>query len=109
MVHGVKDAEYIVYTDNQATYQKWHGMMFVKRFTEQLWEDIYNTKLLLEIKNVKLDLRKVKSHATAEEMARGLSSPVLKYGNDRADHWAGEQVQGHEAGSGNTPGDASGA
>ena len=59
MVHGVNDAEYIVYTDNQATYQKWHSKEQVKVFKEQLWEDIYNTMLLLEIKNVKLDLRKV--------------------------------------------------
>ena len=62
MVHGVNDAEYIVYIDNQATYQKWHSMMYVKRFTEQLWEDIYNTMLLLEIKNIKLDLRLLENY-----------------------------------------------
>lgn len=35
-------------------------------------------------------MKKVKPHATESEMARGLSSPTLKYGNDRADHYAAE-------------------
>ena len=56
MVHGVNDAEYIVYNDNQATYQKWHSMKYVKMFTEQLWEGIYNTVLLLEVKKLRRPL-----------------------------------------------------
>ena len=39
---------------------------------------------------ISLWARKVKSHATRAEMDRGLSSPQLKHGNDRADHFAGE-------------------
>ena len=50
-------------------------------------------RMMLGIKEVNIDLRKVKSHATAEEIELGLSSPVLKHGNDRAVYWAGKGAE----------------
>ena len=47
-------------------------------------------KDVLDSMEIVIDLRKVKSHATRAEMDRGLSSPQLKHGNDRADHYAEE-------------------
>ena len=60
------------------------------RIDDQIWHDIKCMKEALDSKECQIDLRKVKSHATQAEMDRGLSSPVLKHGNDRADHFAGE-------------------
>ena len=90
LVSCQNNARYVIYTDNRATFQKWHNREHVKVYKEQMWEDIHNTMLLLDVKGVSIDLRKVKSHATHEQMEQGLSSPELKIGNDRADHWAGE-------------------
>ena len=47
-------------------------------------------KEVLDTRFCQIDLRKVKSHATQEEMDMGPSSPILKHGNDRADHFAAE-------------------
>ena len=62
-------------------------------FKDEMWEDICGMRMQLGIKEVTIDLRKVKSHATAEEMELGLSSPTLKHGNDRADYWAGKGAE----------------
>ena len=43
----------------------------------------------LRQKNIAVQLLKVKSHATVEQMELGLFSPEFKFGNDRADHFAG--------------------
>ena len=72
------------YTDSLVTYRKWH---------EDMWEDICGLRMMFGVKEVTIDLRKVKSHVTVEEMEQVLSSPILKHGNGRADCWAGKGAE----------------
>ena len=55
---------------------------------ETMWQEMSDIKDVLDSMEIAIDLKKVKSHATRAEMDRGLSSPQLKHGNDRADHYA---------------------
>ena len=59
------------------------------RQDEEMWQEMHDVRAVLDSRGISIDLLKVKSHATQAEMDKGLSSPQLKHGNDRADHYAG--------------------
>ena len=72
-LYGVGDAIYVIYSDSQVTINRGRSMQYI-RIDDQIWHDMKCMKEVLDARQCQIDLRKVKSHATQEEMDRGLSS-----------------------------------
>lgn len=85
-----------VYTDNKAVFNGWHAGPKVSHGNlGDLWSLCWDLDRVVRDRGWTIRLHKVKSHATEEQMAQGLSSPELKEGNDLADHWAGKAAAYH--------------
>ena len=92
LLHMDCNATYTVGSDSLLTDRKWQGIEIIALFKEDEWEEIDMIRML-QVKCINNDLKKVKSHATAQEMEKGLSAPELRYGNDRVNYWAGKGAE----------------